>query len=83
MASTPKVTAQDLLNHFAVLKGIGPRKARRQRVRARIRTRMIGGQNSIRVLADDSPGDAFEPAPPDLEDVYFVALMNPETNDAP
>jgi ABC-2 type transport system ATP-binding protein len=50
-----------------------------------IRTRMIGGQTTLRALGDEAPGEAFEPAAPDLEDVYFVVLKGllPESSQAP
>jgi ABC-type multidrug transport system ATPase subunit len=37
-------------------------------------TRLIAGRTAIHVLSDQSPGDGFEPAEPDLEHVYFAAL---------
>jgi len=39
-----------------------------------ISTRLFSGQTRIHVLADGRPGPGFEPASPDLEDVYFSAL---------
>jgi len=41
-----------------------------------ISTRRVSGRTVIRVLAEASPGEGFEPASPDLEDVYFAALRN-------
>lgn len=37
-------------------------------------TRLVLGRTAIRVLADENPGEGFEPAEPDLEDVYFATL---------
>jgi ABC-type multidrug transport system ATPase subunit len=39
-----------------------------------ISTRLFGGQTQIRVIADGCPEPGFEPAAPDLEDVYFSVL---------
>ena len=39
-----------------------------------ISTRLLSGQTVVRVHATVAPGDEFEPAEPDLEDVYFCAL---------
>jgi ABC-type multidrug transport system ATPase subunit len=36
--------------------------------------RLKGGRTIIHVLADGRPDQAFEPAEPDLEDVYFIKL---------
>jgi ABC-type multidrug transport system ATPase subunit len=41
-----------------------------------ISTRLFGGQTQIRVLADQLPETGFEPASPDLEDVYFSVLSS-------
>lgn len=41
---------------------------------ALISTRLSGGRTVVRVFSLDQPGSAFEPADPDLEDVYFTAL---------
>jgi ABC-2 type transport system ATP-binding protein len=35
-------------------------------------TRLAAGRSIIHVLGDQSPGDGFEPAEPDLEHVYFA-----------
>jgi ABC-type multidrug transport system ATPase subunit len=37
-------------------------------------TRRMAGQTLIRVSADQAPDASFEPAIPDLEDVYFLAI---------
>ena len=37
-------------------------------------TQLHGGQTRVRVLSEARPDPAFEPAVPDLEDVYFAAL---------
>jgi ABC-2 type transport system ATP-binding protein len=37
-------------------------------------THLVGGQHEIRVYADSSPGNGFNPVDSDLEDVYFLNL---------
>jgi ABC-type multidrug transport system ATPase subunit len=39
-----------------------------------ISTKLLAGRTVVRVHADASPGAGFEPAEPDLEDVYFTAM---------
>ena len=39
-----------------------------------IATKMLAGRTIVRVYADSSPGAAFEPAEPDLKDVYFSVI---------
>ncbi len=39
-----------------------------------ISTRLVAGRTVIHVFAEDLPGAAFDPVPPDLEDVYFTTL---------
>ena len=39
-----------------------------------ISTHLVGGQHEIRVYADSSPGNGFNPVDDDLEDVYFLNL---------
>ena len=39
-----------------------------------ITTRLFAGKTVIHVLADNDPGDGFEPVPQSLEDVYFSTL---------
>jgi ABC-type multidrug transport system ATPase subunit len=41
-----------------------------------IATRLFGGRTQIHVLADGPPEPDFEPASPDLEDVYFSVLSS-------
>jgi ABC-type multidrug transport system ATPase subunit len=41
-----------------------------------IATRLFAGQTHVRVLADAPPEPEFEPAAPDLEDVYFSVLSS-------
>lgn len=41
-----------------------------------ISTKLLAGRTVIRVLADESPGDGFEPIDPTLEDVYFAAMRS-------
>jgi len=45
-----------------------------EREHAVISTRLLSGRTVVRVHALAVPGDGFEPAEPDLEDVYFCAL---------
>lgn len=44
---------------------------REQRV---ISTKLMAGRTVVRVLADAAPGPRYEPAEPDLEDVYFSTM---------
>jgi ABC-type multidrug transport system ATPase subunit len=39
-------------------------------------TKLVAGRPVIRVYSDDRPHDSFEPAEPDLEDVYFTRMKN-------
>jgi ABC-2 type transport system ATP-binding protein len=39
-----------------------------------ISTRLFAGRTVIHIVADDNPGDGFEPVQGDLEDVYFSTL---------
>ena len=39
-----------------------------------ISTKLLAGRTVVRVYSDGSPGADFEPAPPDLEDVYFSTM---------
>jgi ABC-2 type transport system ATP-binding protein len=39
-----------------------------------ISTKLLAGRTVVRVFSDMTPGQAFEPAEPDLEDVYFSAM---------
>ena len=49
------------------------------RARAHVLSAQLhAGRTRLRVLADAPPGDGFEPAVPDLEDVYFRALAERE-----
>ncbi|MES1245531.1 MAG: ABC transporter ATP-binding protein [Acidobacteriota bacterium] len=41
-----------------------------------IATRLFAGRTQVHVLADGPPEPGFEPAPPDLEDVYFAVLSS-------
>ena len=45
-----------------------------------ISTHLLGGLHEVRVYAESSPGEAFEPAEADLEDVYFLNLGSGERN---
>ncbi len=39
-----------------------------------ISTKLLAGRTVVHVYGERSPGDGFEPAEPDLEDVYFSAM---------
>jgi ABC-type multidrug transport system ATPase subunit len=39
-----------------------------------ISTKLLAGRTVIRILADQHPGDGFDPVDPSLEDVYFAAM---------
>jgi ABC-type multidrug transport system ATPase subunit len=45
-----------------------------EREHAVISTKLLGGRTVVHVFSDASPGPGFEPAEPDLEDVYFSAM---------
>ena len=45
-----------------------------EREHAVISTRMLAGRTLVHVYADAAPGPGFEPAEPDLEDVYFSTM---------
>ena len=45
-----------------------------EREHAVISTKLLAGRTVVHVHSDGSPGAAFEPAEPDLEDVYFSAM---------
>ncbi|HWI66141.1 MAG TPA: ABC transporter ATP-binding protein [Symbiobacteriaceae bacterium] len=39
-----------------------------------ISTKLLAGRTAVRVYSDAAPGPGFEPAEPDLEDVYFSTM---------
>jgi ABC-type multidrug transport system ATPase subunit len=39
-----------------------------------ISTKLLSGRTQVRVYSDGAPGAGFEPAEPDLEDVYFGTM---------
>ncbi len=45
-----------------------------QRTHAVISTKLLAGRTLVHVHSDAAPGPGFEPAEPDLEDVYFSTL---------
>ena len=45
-----------------------------EREHALISTKLLAGRTLVRVHSDTAPGDGFEPAEPDLEDVYFSTM---------
>ena len=47
---------------------------RLEREHAVISTKLLAGRTVVRVYSDAAPGLGFEPAEPELEDVYFSAL---------
>jgi ABC-2 type transport system ATP-binding protein len=53
--------------------------ARYQKEHAVISTRLLTGRTLIHVYADRDPGDGFEPAMADLEDVYFATIAGRHT----
>jgi ABC-type multidrug transport system ATPase subunit len=48
--------------------------ARVERDHAVISTKLLGGRTVVHVYADAAPGPGFEPAEPDLKDVYFSTM---------
>ena len=40
-----------------------------------VSTKLLSGRSVVRVLADSSPGTAYDPVEPDLEDVYFSVML--------
>lgn len=45
-----------------------------------ISTHLIAGQHEVRVYSDSNPGDGFQPADSELEDVYFFNLSRQAKN---
>jgi ABC-2 type transport system ATP-binding protein len=45
-----------------------------EREHAVISTKLLAGRTVVRVYSDGTPGAGFEPADPDLEDVYFATM---------
>jgi ABC-2 type transport system ATP-binding protein len=45
-----------------------------ERAHAVISTKLLAGRTVVHVYSDASPGPGFEPAEPDLEDVYFSTM---------
>jgi ABC-type multidrug transport system ATPase subunit len=45
-----------------------------------ISTHLLGGLHEVRVYSESSPGEGFESADADLEDVYFFNLTKAERN---
>jgi ABC-2 type transport system ATP-binding protein len=45
-----------------------------------ISTHLLGGLHEVRVYSESSPGEGFEAADSDLEDVYFFNLTKAERN---
>ena len=45
-----------------------------EREHAVISTKLLAGRTVVRVFGDTAPGPGFEPAEPDLEDVYFSTM---------
>lgn len=45
-----------------------------EREHAVISTKLLAGRTVVHVFSDDTPGPDFEPAIPDLEDVYFSTM---------
>ena len=53
-----------------------PEVERRHRV---ICTKLLGGRTLVHVYAESPPGPDFDPAEPDLEDVYFSVMARPQS----
>jgi len=72
---TEPTTAIDLLRGkiWRSVIGHGELEAYRERYTV-LSSRLNLGNNVVRVHHESSPGDGFEPAEPDLEDVYFATL---------
>jgi hypothetical protein len=45
-----------------------------ERAHAVISTKLLAGRTVVHVYSDGAPGTGFDPAEPDLEDVYFSAM---------
>ena len=45
-----------------------------ERAHAVISTKLLAGRTIVRIFSDTAPGSGFEPAEPDLKDVYFSAM---------
>jgi len=45
-----------------------------ERAHAVISTKLLAGKTVVRVYGDGAPGPGFDPAEPDLEDVYFATM---------
>jgi ABC-type multidrug transport system ATPase subunit len=45
-----------------------------EREHAVISTKLLAGRTVVHVFSEEAPGDGFEPAVPDLEDVYFSTM---------
>ncbi len=45
-----------------------------------ISTHLVGGLHEVRIYAETSPGEGFNPVDSDLEDVYFLNLANQAKN---
>jgi ABC-2 type transport system ATP-binding protein len=48
-----------------------------------ISTRLLAGRTLLHAISDAAPGNGFEPAEPDLEDVYFCTMTRNATRRAP
>jgi ABC-2 type transport system ATP-binding protein len=48
-----------------------------------ISTRLLAGRTLLHAISDAAPGNRFEPAEPDLEDVYFCTMTRNATRRAP
>jgi ABC-2 type transport system ATP-binding protein len=48
--------------------------AKLERAHAVISTKLLAGRTVVHVFSDAAPGPGFEPAEPDLEDVYFSTM---------
>jgi ABC-type multidrug transport system ATPase subunit len=46
-----------------------------EQAHAVISTKLLGGRTVVHIFSDGTPGAGFEPTEPDLEDVYFAAMV--------
>jgi ABC-2 type transport system ATP-binding protein len=45
-----------------------------------VSTHLVAGQHEVRIYAESSPGDGFDPVDSELEDVYFLSLARTASN---
>lgn len=62
---------QGMIWRRIVEKSMLPRLEREHKI---ISTKLLGGRTVVHIYSEEDPGNGFEPAAPDLEDVYFTAM---------